>query len=110
MWIVEVAFGRIGSHGRRLRYVFASEPAARVFVDRRLRRRATAPARIGVAYRWVRSSSEAREWLNRVGIGSAAAASGLAMRIANPRRWLRSTSDQMSSYSLSTLGDTGWRS
>jgi hypothetical protein len=75
MWVVEVEFGRIGSHGCRLRHVFPNEPAARVFVGRRLRRRATAPTRIGVAYQWVHSSIEAREWLNRVGIDAAATAS-----------------------------------
>jgi hypothetical protein len=75
MWIVQVEFGRIGSHGCRLQHVFPDEPAAHVFVGRTLRRRATAPKRIGAAYRWVRASIEAREWLDGVGIAASATAS-----------------------------------
>jgi hypothetical protein len=70
MWVVKVEFGRIGSRGCRVWRVFSDEPAARVFVGHRLRRRATAPKRIGVAYLWVRSSIEAREWLDWVGIAA----------------------------------------
>jgi hypothetical protein len=68
MWVVDVEFGRIGSTGRRLRHVFLDLPAAQAYVGRGLRRRATAPARIGAAYRCVRSSVEARGLLSRVGI------------------------------------------
>ena len=74
MWIVDIEFGRIGSTGRRLRQVFADQPAAQAYMRRGLRRRATAPARIGVAYRCMRSSVEARELLTRLGIDDSAAA------------------------------------
>ena len=86
MWVVTVEFGRIGSHGCRVQHVFPDEPAARVFVGHKLRRRATAPKRIGVAYRWVRSSIEAREWLDRVGI---AASFEQALGVATMKRGVR---------------------
>ena len=73
MWIVDVEFGRIGSNGRHLRHVFPNQPAAQACVGRALRRRATAPARIGAAYRCVRSSIEARALLSKVGIDVATA-------------------------------------
>ncbi len=63
MWVVDVEFGRIGSAGRRLRHVFVDQHAAQAFLARGLRRRSTAPARIGVAYRCVRSSVEAGDLL-----------------------------------------------
>jgi predicted DNA-binding WGR domain protein len=53
-WTVDTEFGRIGSSGRQLRHVFASQSAARAFLGRGLRRRATAPVRIGVLYRCLR--------------------------------------------------------
>ena len=67
-WIAELQFGRIGSRGRLLRHVFASENEALAFMRRGLRRRATAPARIGVPYLCVRSSFEIRELLDFIGI------------------------------------------
>ncbi len=51
-WLVEVNYGRIGTPGRRLRYLASDEAEARKLVQRNLRRRATAPRRIGVAYRF----------------------------------------------------------
>jgi predicted DNA-binding WGR domain protein len=50
-WVAQVRFGRIGCAGRVVTRAFASEAAARAFIDQCLRRRATAPHRIGVAYR-----------------------------------------------------------
>jgi hypothetical protein len=70
-WVAEVRFGRIGLRGRLLRRVFASEAEALAYMRRGLRRRATAPARIGVPYLCVRSSVEARELLDAVGIETA---------------------------------------
>ena len=67
MWLVDVEFGRIGSKGHRLRHAFFDEPAAR----QALRRRATAPGRIGVAYRCVESSLAAQGLVRRVGIAMA---------------------------------------
>ena len=49
-WVVAVTFGRIGRPGRRLIYVVATEAAACRVVRARLRRRASAPRRLGVAY------------------------------------------------------------
>jgi predicted DNA-binding WGR domain protein len=49
-WLVAVAFGRIGRPGRRLVYVLATEAEACRMVRARLRRRASAPRRLGVAY------------------------------------------------------------
>lgn len=68
MWVVDIEFGRIGSIGHRLRHVFLDQAAAQAYVGRGLRRRATAPARIGVAYRCVRSSIETRNLLSKLGI------------------------------------------
>jgi predicted DNA-binding WGR domain protein len=48
--IVALHWGRIGRRGSSLRVSFASEEAARRFVQRTLARRASAPRRIGVAY------------------------------------------------------------
>jgi predicted DNA-binding WGR domain protein len=67
-WTVDVRFGRIGSRGRLLRHSFASEAEVRAFVRRTLRRRASAPVRIGVAYRCVRASPEMQVLLTRLGI------------------------------------------
>jgi predicted DNA-binding WGR domain protein len=75
MWIVDIEFGRIGSNGRQLRHVFSSQPAAQAFMGRGLCRRATAPVRIGVAYRCVRASAEAHELLGKVGIDASATTS-----------------------------------
>ena len=68
MWLVDVQFGRVGSKGRRLRHAFSDELAAQAYVGQALRRRATAPGRIGVAYRCVQSSLAAQGLVRRVGI------------------------------------------
>jgi hypothetical protein len=49
-WQVEVTYGRIGTPGRRLRYVADDQTEARKIVQNSLRRRATARKRIGVSY------------------------------------------------------------
>ena len=51
-WLVEITYGRIGTRGRRLRYVAGNEAEARNLVRHSLRRRATAKKRIGVSYRF----------------------------------------------------------
>lgn len=53
-WIIELAWGRIGAAGSRLRVSFESETAARQFIERTLSRRASAPRRIGAEYQLVR--------------------------------------------------------
>lgn len=60
-WLVDVTFGRIGSRGRTKRYLARDEDEARKIVRRCLRRRATAPRRIGVAYR-LRELDDPAQW------------------------------------------------
>ena len=78
MWLVDVEFGRIGSKGRRLQHVFLDEPAAQAYVRQALRRRARAPARIGVAYRCVHSSRSVQGLVSRAGIEMAAVGAPIA--------------------------------
>ena len=49
-WRVEVTFGRIGARGRTLSYHLESEDDARRLARTCLRRRASAPRRLGVSY------------------------------------------------------------
>jgi predicted DNA-binding WGR domain protein len=67
-WITEVQFGRIGSPGRTLRRAFATEAERDAFLRARLRRRATAPARIGVAYRSLNVDAVSAPLLTALGI------------------------------------------
>lgn len=67
-WTTEVQFGRIGRAGRTLQRSFAAEAELRAFVRARLRRRATAPARIGVAYRCVAADAASARLLAECGI------------------------------------------
>lgn len=62
-WIVDVSYGRIGSAGRTIRYVAETEKEAKRLVRRYLRRRASAPRRIGVAYQ-MRSLVDPGQWLD----------------------------------------------
>ena len=50
-WRVEVTFGRIGARGRTLSYHLKGEDEARRLARACLRRRASAPRRLGVPYR-----------------------------------------------------------
>ncbi|HMB08403.1 MAG TPA: hypothetical protein VKP69_32315, partial [Isosphaeraceae bacterium] len=58
---VEIGYGRIGSAGRSRRYVVRDKEEARRLVQIILKRRATAPRRIGVAY-LVRELLDPEEW------------------------------------------------
>ena len=62
VWVVEIAYGRIGTAGRSQSYVVRDEEEARHLVRGILKRRASAPRRIGVAYR-------IRELIDPVGVG-----------------------------------------
>ena len=71
-WLVDVTYGCIGSRGRTVRYVAGNETEARKIVRHCLQRRATAPRRIGVAYRlrelddpgrWITDLSGNRAWV-----------------------------------------------
>lgn len=50
-WVVETGWGRIGAAGSRMTHCFDDPAEAARFVGRSLARRASAPRRIGVAYR-----------------------------------------------------------
>ena len=70
-WLVDVTYGRIGSRGRTVRYVAASEADARKIVRHCLQRRATAPKRIGVAYR-LRELDDPGQWVSSLDPGGLA--------------------------------------
>jgi hypothetical protein len=53
VWVVELQHGRIGTAGRLRQMAFDSPDGARAEIRRRLKRRASAPRRIGVGYRVV---------------------------------------------------------
>jgi predicted DNA-binding WGR domain protein len=50
-WIVETTFGRIGGKGRTLVTVVKSEDEALQFVRKSLKRRESAPKRLGIGYK-----------------------------------------------------------
>ena len=50
-WVVEITYGRIGAPGRSKRYAASEVGAIRSRVRHILKRRLTAPRRIGAAYR-----------------------------------------------------------
>jgi len=60
-WMVEMSYGRIGTLGRSKIRSFATAADAQAQVHACLRKRATAPRRIGVAYR-LRRASQAGHW------------------------------------------------
>jgi predicted DNA-binding WGR domain protein len=60
-WVVELRHGRIGHRGRTRLLAFDSEVAARAEIRRCLKRRATAPRRIGTGYQVV--AMEGGAWL-----------------------------------------------
>ena len=60
-WLVQMSYGRIGSMGRSKIRSFATAADAQAEVDRCLRKRASTPRRIGVAYR-LRRASHAGYW------------------------------------------------
>lgn len=62
-WLVDVTYGRIGTPGRRIRHVAASEADARKIVRHCFQRRRTAPKRIGIGYQ-LRELSDAAGWLS----------------------------------------------
>ena len=51
VWVVEISYGRIGTAGRSRCFVVRDEGEARHLAQSILKRRASAPRRIGVAYR-----------------------------------------------------------
>jgi predicted DNA-binding WGR domain protein len=61
IWLTEMTYGRIGAAGRTKTRSFARIEDATSAVDASLRRRATLPRRLGVAYR-LRSIESAAIW------------------------------------------------
>ena len=66
-WTVAIVYGRTGQAGRELRYAAPDADAMRAVVRDRLRRRLSAPRRIGCAYRLAAYSAapgfDAEAWL-----------------------------------------------
>ncbi len=60
-WCIEVSFGRIGRRGRSVSYAAADDETAAGIIRHCLKRRASAPKRIGVPYK-VRELSDPKEW------------------------------------------------
>jgi predicted DNA-binding WGR domain protein len=50
-WVVETTYGRIGAKGRTLVTIVNNEAEALNYVQKALKRRQSAPKRIGVAYK-----------------------------------------------------------
>jgi predicted DNA-binding WGR domain protein len=55
-WIVEVTYGRIGAKGRTKVVPVADEAAARRYVQTCLKKRESAPKRIGVGYKRIQKT------------------------------------------------------
>src|SRR5262245_7513972 len=66
-WTVAIRYGRIGQGGRELRYAAAEPEAIRAIIRDRLRRRLSAPKRIGCPYQLAAFSAapgfDASSWL-----------------------------------------------
>jgi hypothetical protein len=60
-WLVEMSYGRIGTFGRVKARSFSTVEAATDEVQACLRKRSSAPRRIGVAYR-LRSAAQHGDW------------------------------------------------
>src|SRR5512135_1346134 len=76
VWVVEISYGRIGTAGRSRSYVVRDEGEARDLARRILKRRASAPRWLGVAYR-------IRELIDPEGWAGASEAIGLAQSVAS---------------------------
>jgi len=50
-WVVETTYGRIGGKGRTIVTMVSNEDEALQYVQKALKRRQSAPKRIGVAYK-----------------------------------------------------------
>jgi predicted DNA-binding WGR domain protein len=61
VWLVEMTYGRIGAIGRTKARSFPTADGAEAQIEACLRKRASAPRRIGVAYR-VRRAERGEDW------------------------------------------------
>src|SRR5271166_270735 len=66
VWVVEINYGRIGTAGRSRCFVVRDEGEARHLAQSILKRRASAPRRIGVADR-IRELIDPAGWADRSG-------------------------------------------
>jgi predicted DNA-binding WGR domain protein len=66
-WTVTIRYGRVGQGGQEIRYAASESEAMRAILRNRLRRRLSAPKRIGCAYRLASFSAaagfDATDWL-----------------------------------------------
>lgn len=69
-WLIDLTYGRIGAPGRTLRHIAPDQAEARRLVRDCLRRRRTAPKRLGTDYRITRIDGDA-DWLGGVEFGVA---------------------------------------
>lgn len=60
-WAIEVSYGRIGRKGRSVTYSAPDDGAAATIIRQCLKKRASAPKRIGVPYK-VRELCDPKEW------------------------------------------------
>ncbi|MGE0269624.1 MAG: WGR domain-containing protein [Candidatus Omnitrophota bacterium] len=60
-WNIEVTYGRIGRRGRSLTYSAPDDKAAAAIIRQCLKKRSSAPKRIGVPYK-VRELCDPKEW------------------------------------------------
>lgn len=60
-WVIEISYGRIGARGRKVTYSSDDEQAAKRIIRHCLKRRSTAPRRIGVPYQ-IRELCDPKEW------------------------------------------------
>jgi predicted DNA-binding WGR domain protein len=57
-WIVEITYGRIGAKGRTQVVPVADEAAARCYVQNCLKKRESAPKRIGIGYKMIQITGD----------------------------------------------------
>ena len=73
VFMVETRYGKIGTSGHALAYSFEEEDRARAFMETCLRRRQSAPKRIGVAYATIARFDLGQAW------------DGASVRSGNPK-------------------------
>lgn len=60
-WFIHITYGRIGRPGRTVTYSSSNDQEAKQIVKHCLKRRSSAPKRIGVAYQ-VRELQDPKQW------------------------------------------------
>jgi hypothetical protein len=67
-WLIDLTYGRIGARGRTLRQTAPDQAEARRLVRDCLRRRRTAPKRLGIPYRITQIDGD-QDWLGGMEFG-----------------------------------------